>query len=480
MAFLPVEPLPDGIVARKAAYRPDTSLLRPYAPHIQTYRTGQSSPRIFLEGCLDAMRALEPSVHAFVSTGVEAARLSADASSARWRTGRPLSAIDGMPFVVKDMIETRDFPTEMNSPLFRGWHSRRDAAAVMALRAAGGVILGKTVTTEFASGNSGPTRNPYDTTRTPGGSSSGSAAAVGAGMAPLGLGTQTIASTLRPSSFCGAYAFKPTHGALNTGGVTPLAPTMDHLGLIASSLEDLWHSAVVISAYAGGTPPHLGILSPAGNIIERKDTLSISLPAPLRPTTVARLDMAGWAETPESSQQAFEAAMGRLSEAGVRIIGDADPDIRELNTALRESHEVSLDILAWETRWPFQSYAEPDLSLVGERIQSLIRRAAAMDSTTYFRALTQRDVLRKRVVAMMPKADAFIALASSGPAIQDHAYTGSRHYPGPWTLVAGPSLSLPVLAADALPLGLQMMGYADQDAKLVGHARWVCDLIGPR
>ena len=160
------------------------------------------------------------------------------------RAGEQLAALvtdemqDSREIVVKDMIETADLPTQMNNPIYDGWVARRDAAGVLGLRQAGAVILGKTVTTEFAISNSGPTRSPYDTSRSPGGSSSGSAAAVGGGMASLGLGTQTHASTLRPASFCGAYALKATHGALNAGGMAPLSPTLDHLGLIGASLGD--------------------------------------------------------------------------------------------------------------------------------------------------------------------------------------------------------------------------------------------------
>ena len=139
-------------------------------------------------------------------------------STARWQTGKPLSPIDGMPVGVKDIIETRDFPTENGSAFFKGWHANRDAASVTALREAGAVVLGKTVTTEFATAPPGPTRNPWDPRRTPGGSSSGSAAAAATGMMPAGLGTQVLGSILRPASFCGCVGFKPSLGAINRGG----------------------------------------------------------------------------------------------------------------------------------------------------------------------------------------------------------------------------------------------------------------------
>ncbi|WP_332837759.1 amidase family protein, partial [Neoroseomonas rubea] len=262
MTFLPVVPLRPDAPQRRIAYHPARPLLRPFAPARSQFRAGTSSPRAFLEDCIAAIAADEPAIAAFVTQDMPAARRAADASAARWRDGCPLSPIDGMPVVVKDMIEMADLPTQMNNPVFAGWQARRDAAGVLALREAGAVILGKTVTTEFACGNSGPTRNPYDTTRTPGGSSSGSAAAVGAGMASLGLGTQTHASTIRPAGYCGAYALKASFGALPVGGLAPLAPTLDHLGIIGASLEDVWAGAMAIARRAGGTPPHPGLAGP--------------------------------------------------------------------------------------------------------------------------------------------------------------------------------------------------------------------------
>ena len=154
-----------------------------------SFRDGRDSPREFLERCIDAIEAREPEVRAFVVLDVEGARSTADEASARWREERPLSPVDGCPFGAKDIIETADLPTGMNSPIFEGWQSRRDAACVRALRQGGAILLGKTVTTEFAAGRSGPTVHPLDPTRTPGGSSSGSAAAVAAAMVPVALGS---------------------------------------------------------------------------------------------------------------------------------------------------------------------------------------------------------------------------------------------------------------------------------------------------
>jgi Asp-tRNA(Asn)/Glu-tRNA(Gln) amidotransferase A subunit family amidase len=161
---------------------------------------------------------LDLEVKAFVSTHLPNARAAADASTERYRKGRPLSPVDGLPIGIKDVFETQDMPTQMNSPLFSDWHTGRDSVHVYVLRRAGALIVGKTVTTEFAQATPGPTRNPFDLTRTPGGSSSGSCAAVGAGMLPVATGSQVRGSIIRPAGYCGNYALKPTFGALNQQG----------------------------------------------------------------------------------------------------------------------------------------------------------------------------------------------------------------------------------------------------------------------
>jgi len=195
-----------------------TPVMRPYLRMTAMFPAGRDTPRDFLERCLAALDGWEPKIGAFVTLNLAGARAAADRSSERWRDSRILSAIDGMPIGVKDIIETIDMPTQNGSPLFDGFRSERDGASVAALREAGAVILGKTVTTEFAATEPRGTRNPWDQNRTPGGSSSGSAAAVAVGAISAGLGTQVLGSIVRPASFCGCFGFKPTVGAINRGG----------------------------------------------------------------------------------------------------------------------------------------------------------------------------------------------------------------------------------------------------------------------
>jgi Asp-tRNA(Asn)/Glu-tRNA(Gln) amidotransferase A subunit family amidase len=248
--------------------------VRPYVSQTSAFKDGSDSPRAFLERCLKVIAAQEDGVGAFVTLNIEGARAAADASTARWKAGATFSPIDGMPVGIKDIMETADMATEQGSPLFVGWHGKRDCAAVAALHEAGAVVLGKTVTTEFASLHPSTTRNPWDHARTPGGSSSGSAAAVGIGMIPAALGSQVIGSIIRPASFCGCVGFKPSVGGINRGG------SFDHFsqsctGVLGATLADTWTVARAMSLRIGGDPGYPGLSGP------------IELPAARQPRRIA-------------------------------------------------------------------------------------------------------------------------------------------------------------------------------------------------
>src|SRR5436189_3832202 len=249
----------DEVTTRLAPKEKLKLATKPYLAATRRFAGGSDSPRQFLEGCLAEIAALEPKLGAFVHLDIDAARAAADQASARWRDGRPRSKIDGMPIGIKDIIETATMPTEQGSPLFVGWRSERDAASVVALREAGAVIVGKTVTTEFAATEPRGTRNPHDLRRTPGGSSSGSAAGVAAGMISAGLGTQVIGSTIRPASYCGCVGFKVTVGALNRGGSYD-GLSQSSSGVLAATLEDAWQVAHEIAVRAGGDPGYPGLV----------------------------------------------------------------------------------------------------------------------------------------------------------------------------------------------------------------------------
>src|ERR1700704_2257523 len=224
------------------------------------FRDGVDTPRAYLERCLETIKEREPVVKAFVAMNEPGARAAADVSTARWKAGRALSLIDGMPVGIKDLLETKDMPTQMGCEAFRGNFPKRDNAAVWALRQAGAVILGKTTTAELGGAHPPATTNPFDPARTAGGSSSGSAAAVAARMIPAAIGTQVGGSIIRPAAFCGNVALKPTQGGINRG--ERQATSMSTTGVHAGCLEDMWQVAIEIAERAGGDRGRPGLFGP--------------------------------------------------------------------------------------------------------------------------------------------------------------------------------------------------------------------------
>ena len=209
---------------------------------------GAFSAEDYARACLDRIAALDERIHAFIHLDPDYALAQARERDADLRAGRPIGPLHGVPVAIKDIFDTADYPTECGSVLLKGRRPTRDSAAVARLRAAGAVIIGKSVTTEFAYFHPGATRNPHDLTRTPGGSSSGSAAAVAAGMVPLAIGSQTNGSMIRPAAFCGVHGCKPTHGTISRAGALILSHALDHVGVFARALPDM---ALILQALAG-------------------------------------------------------------------------------------------------------------------------------------------------------------------------------------------------------------------------------------
>ena len=431
---------------------------------------GRSTPRRFLEHCLEAVSRHDRTIRAFVTLDVRSARKAADASTRRYKDARPLSPLDGCPIAVKDIIATADMPTQMNSPIYKKWRPKADAASVMALRQAGAVIVGKTVTTEFAIGRSGPTRNPFDTTRTPGGSSSGSAAAVACGMVPAALGTQTQGSVLRPAAYCGVVGFKPTHGVLHTGGIHLLSATSDHLGVIAATVEDAWLTAAQISR---------GIASPGNGFISGADD---NATAAHQPRKLIRLFTRGWAETDSETRSAFDALIDRVKARGIDVASrNDDREVAQLEDDFERELDGHVDLIAYEMRWPFEEYvARYGPRMVGPRIRELIERGRTVTPRHYESLLATRQRLQHAAAAVLARCDGFITLACSGPAPKGLAETGSRTFPSYGSWLGLPAFSLPLLEVRRLPVGVQLLGRAGGDSALCSIARWMADAAALR
>jgi Asp-tRNA(Asn)/Glu-tRNA(Gln) amidotransferase A subunit family amidase len=436
-------------------------IMRPYLKAAQNFASGKKTPREFLEKSLELLEQWEPRIGAFVCTNVPAARAAADRSTARWCAGKPLSAIDGMPVGIKDIIETVDMPTEMGSPLFAGWRSEKDAACVRALRDAGAVIIGKTVTTEFAASEPRGTRNPWNTAHTPGGSSSGSAAAVAAGIVSAGLGTQVISSTVRPASYCGTVGFKPTVNALNRQGSHDYQ-SQSCTGILGASLEDTWQVAYEIVVRVGGDAGTPGLQGPG------------KAPAAKKPRALAMLETAGWDVASPGAKASLEDCVARLKSAGVDIrTRHNDKKVAALEAELPQVTELSHRCNGWENRWFLHTMRDRDASKLS---RLFVERAEKYESLTLdqHRAdLKERARIRAVHAELAAVCDACITLAAPSAAPEGLSSTGNPEFGVPSSLLGVPSLSLPLFEVDAMPLGLQVIGYFDRDADAFAIASWL-------
>ncbi len=434
---------------------------RSYLAAAENFASGKATPRQFLERSLELLEYWEPRIGAFVVTDLPAARAAADRSVERWRSAKPRSPIDGMPVGIKDVIETVDMPTQMGSPLFSGWRSEKDAASVRALRDAGAVILGKTVTTEFAASHPRGTRNPWNTAHTPGGSSSGSAAAVAAGIVAAALGTQVIGSTIRPASFCGCVGFKPSVNALNREGSHDYQ-SQSCTGILGASLGDVWQVAHEIVARVGGDAGTPGLQGPD------------ALPPAAKPRRLAVLETAGWEAASAGAREKLDECAMRLKSAGIEVrTRHNDDKVAALETDLVHAAELSHRCNGWETRWFFRTMRERDASKLSRAIMERAQKYEELTLAEHRADLKDRARLRALHAELTARCDACIALAAPSGAPAGLSSTGNPEFAVPASLLGVPALSLPVFEVGGMPLGLQVIGFFDRDADAFAIAGWL-------
>lgn len=428
----------------------------------EKFLQGDSTPSEYLEGCIEAIERAEHSIKAFTYIDVELAREQAEASTKRYGNHRPLSAIDGMPIGIKDIIDTADMPTRMNSPIYDTYAPKIDAPAVKAALAGGAVTLGKTVTTEFAIGVPGPTTNPRNIGHTPGGSSSGSAAGAAAGMFAAGFATQTNGSILRPASFCGVVGYKPTIDMLSTEGIHPLSRTNDHLGVIARSVSDTWLLARWVSEKAP-QKGRCGLAGPATG----------DVPA-TRPDRLAILRTHGFSELDRASMEVFEAHLEQFRNEGINIVESAkNAKLRSLINDLDEIRDCSFEVVSYEMQTRFAQYAERYPEKLSDDILELVAQGSKITRDRYCEKLQFRDCLRRKFAALADDFDAFLLPSSSGPAPEGLNYTGSRTLLLYASFSGLPAFSIPVMEVDNMPFGLQVIGHAGGDYRLARFAQWL-------
>ena len=426
-------------------------------------RQGELTSRELVQSCLERIREREPEVQAWTFLDEEHALAQAQAADQRKALGEPIGPLHGIPVGVKDIFDTSDMPTQNGSVLHKGRTPRNAAAVVAMLRAAGAVILGKTVTTEFAYFSPGKTRNPHNPEHTPGGSSSGSAAAVGAGMVPLALGSQTAGSTIRPAAFCGVYGYKPTHGLIPRSGVLQLSRTLDHVGLFARSIDDIALLAEQLAGYDDRDPD----TRPRARIPFQK--LAAEDP-PIPP-------MLAFIKTPH-----WERADGQTKEAFAELIDALGDRVEEVDLfpSAAEAWEWHKTIMAAEMAWNLEREWRTGRDKLSEQLRSLLERGREVTALEYQRALRSIAPAADSFDELfMERYDAILTPAALGTAPKGLGATGDPSFCTIWTLLGMPAISVPAMqGADGMPLGLQLVGRRNFDARLMRTARWLVGQTG--
>ena len=403
---------------------------------------GELDSTTLVQACLDRIAERDGVVGAWQFLDPEAALRAARQRDAT----APSGPLHGVPVAVKDLIDTADLPTRYGSDIYTGHRPTTDAVCVARLRAAGAVVLGKTVTTEFAAFSPGRTANPLDLTRTPGGSSSGSAAAVADWMVPIALGTQTAASVVRPASFCGVFGMKPTFGAVDRSGVKPLGPSLDTVGWFARTPQDL---ALVGRVLIGAR----GAEVRAAPLLERPRIGFVRTPQ--------------WPQADASTQQRLQQAVQRLT---------TDADVREISLpgpfdALVEAQTVIMEreaALALDAEW------RDHRQQLSEQLREMLARGRALPEAVYEQAQQLAADCRGRLDDLLADVDFLLAPSAVGEAPPGLDRTGDPVFARMWTLLGVPAVSVPGLVGPAgMPLGVQVLVASGGDERAVGAAAWL-------
>jgi Asp-tRNA(Asn)/Glu-tRNA(Gln) amidotransferase A subunit family amidase len=414
---------------------------------------GAFSAEEHVSACLDRIAAMESDVLAFAHLDADHALAQACALDRQKADGRRVGPLHGVPVAIKDIFDTADYPTECGSPVLAGRRPDADAAVVRKLREAGAVIIGKTVTTEFAYYHPGKTCNPRDLTRTPGGSSSGSAAAVAAGMVPLAIGSQTNGSMIRPAAFCGVLGVKPSHGLISRAGALTLSRTLDHVGAFARSIEDL---ALILDVVVGHDPADPDSRAYAAPTFRA----GAAEPPPLPPSfAFVRTPM--WDKADAEARAALE---DLAREVGAREV-DIPEDYRAAWDAQRAimAAEMAHNLGAIVDKGGEISRQLRDLVAEGREVTAVQYLAAVRDARRYADALSG---------IFEQLSDAIITLSARGVAPLGLDATGDPVFCTLWTLTGLPSLNLPLLAdSEGLPIGVQLVGASGRDERLLRTAR---------
>jgi Asp-tRNA(Asn)/Glu-tRNA(Gln) amidotransferase A subunit family amidase len=432
----------DGQVRQATKPEPQNLDLHELASSI---RSGRLTATSVIESCLQKYREWEPRIHAFAWLDPERAMLAAKRVDEKVAKGLTAGSLAGVPIGIKDILDTAGMPTEFGSEIFKGRVPHRSAATVLALEREDAVLFGKTVTAELAYYTPGPTRNPWDVKRTPGGSSMGSAAAVSAGVIPASVGTQTNGSIVRPAAFCGVVGFKPTFGWLSVDGVMPFSATLDHVGTFARSVQDV---ALLVAAMSG-QPTDVTIFPRS------------------RAPRLAVARTPGWGVAEPAMHSRFASDLTALAGAGAII--DSPPLPKEFEAAV-VTHTTIMAVEAYAALGP---QVLPQRHLLSEQLAKLLDQGAATPGAFYKAALRRRKHLIELFQTWVQPYDAALTIPTAGEAPPADT-TGDPRFCTPWTLLGVPTITVPTGTGPAgLPLGLQIVSAPGRDRDLLGVALWV-------
>jgi Asp-tRNA(Asn)/Glu-tRNA(Gln) amidotransferase A subunit family amidase len=409
----------------------------------------------YLESCIARTVAVEPAVRAFAWFDADAARASAS-------VGSSYDALAGMPIGIKDIIRTKGVPTEMGSPAFLGHVPEQSAWVIDALADASAVMFGKTVTTEFAWRQPGATRNPWNVEHTPGGSSSGSAAAVAAGCVPGALGTQTFGSVLRPAAFCGVVGYKPSYGAIPRTGVYAVAGSLDHVGVFARNVIDAALLASVLTGRDGIDAPHVTPLAPTWPV-------EAMTPAP----RIALVKTSMWARVSQEQQDLVLSVARKLEAQGATVT------VLELPPAFDAIWKTAQTICDVEAAVVNEALAAEQPPRVSRHTIELVARGAAVSAMDYVRAKDMQQALIRAFASIMAPFDAALTAPALGEAPRGLDDTGDAMFCTPASVLGAPAISIP--AGDSgnhLPLGIQLLNRWGDDRRLLETSLWVERAIG--
>jgi aspartyl-tRNA(Asn)/glutamyl-tRNA(Gln) amidotransferase subunit A len=435
-------------------------------------RQGSLSPSDLLESCLKQIDRLESRVRAWVFVEREEARAQAARLTDEVRRGRWRGPLHGIPVAIKDIFDVFDLPTAAGSRLWADSIARQDAAVVRKLRQAGVVIVGKTVTTQYASFDPPPTRNPWNPERTPGGSSSGSAAALACGMCLGALASQTGGSITRPATYCGVPSCKPTYGLVSTHGVVPLAQSMDHIGTMARCVRDV---ALLLNTIAGPDPR----LGAHGCTMPDEPSLNCASPEDwdrlfpqVEPPSLGRLRGLFDHLADDAAREATDRACAKLAEAGAEIIDVALP------AAFAEVLARHRTVMAVEAAAFHETRLRRHPDDYGPKISSLLEEGLACPAPEYARCKEHQQLLAAEMAQVCEGVDALICPATTRAA-PDASTTGDPAFNSPWSYTGLPAVSVPCAwSPEHLPLAVQLVAGPWEDGRLLAIGAWCEGVLG--